>query len=169
MSLIPDDVFNDYYTICNELLTNTHTSSACTIVYPPRRDVCPNCTVVKTAIGSSNIYKQGGPYPFSQGLCPYCSGQGYQEVAESESIRLRLYWNKKDWIRIGNKIQVPDAQLMTIGAIENMVKCQTSQYILIPSDQTGVNLYKFALAGEPFPHGFGKNTYFAAYWKRDAG
>lgn len=167
MAIIPDELFDDYYEICNEFLNNDYIGKSCTVVYPAQKDVCPNCTVVKLASGSTNVYKSGGPYPFTVGLCPYCAGKGYSETETSEEIRLRVYWNKRDWKKISNNIQIPDAEVMTIGFIADMPKCQQASYVLMINEQSNRVAYRFTLAGEPFPHGFGKDHYFIAYWKRD--
>jgi hypothetical protein len=167
MSLIPDELFNDYYTVVDELINNNFIGKDCTVYYPPTRTECPNCTVVKLASGSSNQYKTGGPVPFTVGMCPYCAGEGYQETHPTDSIRLRIYWNKRDWAKVAPQLQVPDAQAMTIGFLADMDKCLRSQYIRLVDEQGHLMIYRFTLAGEPSPHGFGKSRYFIAYWKRD--
>lgn len=168
MAFIDDGLFDDYYDAVDELITNNFIGKACSIYYPPSRDVCPNCTVVKLASGSSNQYKTGGPVPFTHGICPYCGGVGYKETESSESIRLRVYWNKRDWAKVAPQIQVPEASVMTIGFLTDLTKCLQANYIILVTEQSGLEQYRFTLAGEPFPHGFGKDRYFIAYWKRDA-
>jgi hypothetical protein len=151
VSVIPDDL-DDYYDVCDDLLASEFTSKACTLNYPPEKEICPNCKVVKLASGSSNVYKTGGPYPFTTGFCPYCGGVGYKEVPNTESIRLRIYWNKRDWNKVLPQIQIPDAEVMTIGYLTDMNKCQKADSILLVSDQAHLMQYRFALAGEPYPH-----------------
>lgn len=167
MALLPDNLFTEYYNIVDELITNTNIGKACTLYYPTTKTVCPNCRTVRLASGSSNIYKDGGPVPFTQGFCPYCGGAGMLEAENTESINLRVYWNKRDWIKVGNNIQVPDAEVMTIGFLTDMTKCLKARYVNLVSEQANLVNYKFILVGEPFPHGFGKSRYFAAHWKRD--
>lgn len=167
MALIPDDLFDAYYEAVDEFITNDFIGKPCKVFYPPERLACDNCKVVKLASGSSNQYKTGGPIPFTHGVCPYCGGIGYKETYVSDDIRLRIYWSKRDWSKLALNVQIPEAEVMTIGFLTDITKCIRCQYIQLVSDQTALAKYNFVLAGEPFPHGFGKDRYFVAYWKRD--
>src|SRR5690606_1809544 len=100
---------------------------------------------------------------FTDGICPYCGGIGHTEVAVTETIRLRLYWNKRDWIKLASNIQVPEAAVMSSGFLSDMDKCVSCERAVFINEQSELTKYTFSLASEPFPHGFGKDKYFIAY------
>ena len=163
---IPSDIFDLYEEVCNELIDNDNIGKACTLYYQPNITECPNCNFDSFTGKSANTYKTGGPLVFSQSLCPWCNGEGTKEVEVTDSIRLRLYWSKKDWTKLGLNVTLADGDLMTIGYIADLPKCYQAIYMRIITSQSHYGHWDFVLAAEPFPHGFGKDKYFTAFWKR---
>lgn len=165
---IPSGLQSLYQEYADSLLISDMTSSQCKLVYPGKREECPNCTFNSFGGTSTNVYKSGGPQPFNFGVCPLCGGAGYKEKETTENVRLRIYWSRRDWRKVGIDVQIPDAEVMTIGYLSDLPKCEQADEIVIPSGQSGYHNWSFELAGEPFPHGFGKDRYFVAFWKRTA-
>lgn len=163
---IPDGVFDIYYEVCNELLANTHTSKRCTIVYPEKKLECPNC-VYNPFGGSTNTYKAGGPIAFDGGICPYCTGQGYTVLESTEDIRLRVFFNKKEWSKFAGSVQIPEADAMTIGYTSDLPKILAGNKVVLAADESGYADWSFYLAGQPMLHGFGRNMYFITFWKKN--
>lgn len=164
--MIPSGIFQIYYDVCDEFLTNDYIGKSCTVYYPPLRQECSNCTTVSFGGISRNVYAHGGPAPFSDGNCPLCGGNGFKEVETTESIRLRIYWSKRDWTRalkISN-INVPQADVMIIGFMTDVMKIKRMNFIQLVSDLNISGNYR--LIGEPFNWGFGKNRYFVSFLER---
>lgn len=159
---IPSSVFNIYDEVCDELLNNNRIGKNCKLIYPKLSTQCPNCVY---APGGSNVYQQGGPNQFT-GICPYCDGKGVIYTDNMETIRLRIYWTKKEWQKFVSNLQFPDGVVMTIGFIADLPKILQANEVILNSDIEVYNSYRYKLAAEPFPHGFGKNKYFMAFWKR---
>lgn len=160
---IPTGFFDKYYEACNLFLDNDNIGKNCTLYYTPKKTVCNNCTTSWFGGVSTNVYKHGGPAPFS-GKCPLCGGNGYSEVEETDTVRLRVYWQKKNWVKIEN-LQYPNADAMIIGYSSDLIKVRQAQEIKLYSDQTYMD-GRFKLSCEPALHGFGKNAYFIAYIQR---
>jgi hypothetical protein len=114
--------------------------------------------------GLGNHYSHGGPAPQSIG-CSSCGGTGYKESVETDNIRLRIYWNRKDWIRVADAVVVPNADAQVIGYMADYRKFQRADTIQLISDQTQGD-WKFTKISEPVPHGFEKKRYFISYLKR---
>lgn len=160
---IPSSVFNVYYDVCDWLLSDPHTSYECIITYPPIREVCEACIINPPTGGSTNVYSHGGPAPFNLGMCPLCGGNGYKEVSSSSTIRLRVFWAKKDWIKIANSVNIQDATAQVIGKISDLSAVLKATEISVTEPESNC-VWKMTLAAEPFAWGFGK--YFVAYLRR---
>jgi hypothetical protein len=161
--IIPKGLIDKYYEACDFFLNNDLIGRSCTIVYPPRRTSCANCTVRLIGSNSHNTYRNGGPAPFSFGSCPLCGGNGYKEVEVTDTIRLRIYWNRADWIKVGG-ISIDNANVMVIGSIIDVPKISRAIELHLATSQTEAK-YRATLVGKPVPHGFGRNRYFVAYLK----
>jgi hypothetical protein len=161
---IPDGIFKQYYEVVDELLENSATSFSCRLYYSPIISECTNCLF--TYGSSSNIYKQGGPEPFSIGLCPVCNGKGTLEIESTENIRLRVheYTQSKmsqNYKLLNKNIQNPEGILEIRGRKEDIPKLLKSQRILVASGDTQFGPFFYKLTSEPIPHGFGYQYFFA--------
>lgn len=161
---IPSTVFTQYYEACDLFIDNDHIGKSCTLYYPPKRVECANCTISHFGGISTNVYRHGGPAPFYGGKCSLCGGNGFSEEEVTTTIRLRIYWNKRDWNKVNN-IQIPEADVMVIGYSADVVNFQRASYIILVAGQDFIR-QKFELACEPFLHGFGKSRYFIGFLKR---
>jgi hypothetical protein len=93
-----------------------------------------------------------------------CGGNGYKEVEITDTIRLRIYWEKSAWIRIGESTIMADAEAMVIGYMSDVPKLRRAVEIILAKDQKEAE-YRTVLLGKPYPHGFGRSRYFMAYLK----
>lgn len=165
MALIPNTVFLKYKEFADAMINELGIDGL--IYYPPIKLECENCYYVASLPGlsSSNIYKPGGPYPFSEGeFCPYCEGKGFRENVTTDSIKLRAYFDKKSWSKIRVPIGIKDGSVWTIGFMSDLIKVQRAAYITLPSD--AVTPFSYTLIEEPIPWGIGRNKYFSAFWER---
>lgn len=160
---IPNELFDKYREVCDYLIDHNNFGKACTIYYPPLKEECSNCETGLDGSTSTNVYRRGGPAPFGFGSCPLCGGNGYRETESTDSIRLRLYWSKKDWSKFG--VKIPDADVMCIGYLSDLPKFKRANSISLISEQKHED-FRFVTACEPFPHGFGHNRYFICFLKR---
>lgn len=160
---IPDGFWDKYYEAADFFIDNDHIGRACTVVYPPKREDCINC-IKPVGSNTANIYSHGGPMPFQFGSCPMCGGSGYKEVETTDTVRLRIYWSRADWIRIAGSIVAEDAEIMIIGYMADVRKVRQATHILLAKDNNEAP-YRASLVGAPTPWGFGRNRYFVAYLK----
>lgn len=160
---IPDSFWDRYKEACDFFIDDDHIGRACTLVYPPKRESCANC-IKPVGMSTTNTYRDGGPMPFTFGGCPLCGGDGYKETEVTESIRLRIYWSRADWIRIAGSIVAEDAEVMIIGYMSDLPKVRKAIHIKLADDNNEAD-YRAAVVGKPMPWGFGRNRYFVAYLK----
>lgn len=159
--VIPDSVWDKYNEACDFFLDNDHIGKSCTIVYPPKKTPCNNC-ITPVGASNTNIYRDGGPAPFNFGSCPVCGGSGYKETESIESIRLRIYWNRKDWIRIAGSIVSDDADVMIIGYMTDIIKVKRASNLILANENNEAQ-YRASIVGQPTPWGFGRKRYFLAF------
>ena len=160
---IPSAFFNKYIEACDFFIDNDNIGKQCTLVYPSRKIACDNCVTNNIGGSSTNSYRHGGPAPFNFGRCPLCGGNGYHEEEITDTIRLRIYWEHRDWIKVSS-VSFPDADVQIIGYLSDLPKLRRANEIILLNPKYGS--WRTVLAGEPFPHGFGKNRYFMGFLKR---
>lgn len=157
--MIPNELFNIYRLWADEFIDNPNIGVNCTLHFNDKKQPCPNCVFDSFNGRSSNKYKTGGPQLFSVGICPWCNGSGYFSSEYTEVIRLRTYWNKKDFIKFGN-IQIPDGGAMIIGYLTDLPKLEKANFVSLVNEQQGYSKFNFNLSGSPTLHGFAKDRYF---------
>lgn len=161
---LPPKLFDAYHEAMDLFLTNDNFSRSCTVYYPPIKEAC-DCNTNFMGGASSNVFQHGGPAPFGGSPCAYCGGSGFREKETTASVRLRILWSKKEWVKPGGNLAIADAEVQVIGYAADTSKILNAQFILLPSNQTALET-KFTIAAEPFFHGFGKSRYFIAFLKR---
>lgn len=162
--IIPQYILDLYDTTTTDF-NNSNFGVNCKLFYGTSKTICSNC-VFNEALGvSTNIYLTGGPIPFNEGVCPFCFGNGFKESQASEIIKLRVYFDRKAFVKIEVPINVVDGVIQTIGSIETMNKCKRCNYMIVNSDLEIYNEYKFILASDLYPFGLTKKECIA-YWNR---
>lgn len=162
--LIPQYILDLYDTTVSDF-NNNNFGVNCKLFYGTNRTVCTNCIFNEALNASTNIYLTGGPIPFTNGLCPYCDGVGFKDTQATETIKLRVYHERKSFIRMEIPVNVIDGAIQTIGSIEYLNKCKRCNHMIANSDLEIYNQYKFVLASDPAPFGLTKKE-FVAYWNR---
>lgn len=147
----------------NSILADSGLTTSCTLVFGiSKKDICPNCIFDAQSNKSSNTYKPGGQYPFSNNrICPYCHGSGfYGEQISEENVFLAVIWESKKWLNIQiPSINSPNDYVQTICHESLLNKLQSTNYIIIKNQ-------KFQLDGKPSYSGLGDNNYLITMWKK---
>ena len=139
----------------------------CTLHYPPRQQRCENC-VTNTIGGRSTIFfRSGGHIPFSRGTnCPLCGGAGFKEIDSQESVELRIYYNRKDFIDVGFNADIPNNVIQTVGYADDYEKITKAEELLVDVGKHNQGRYK--RISEPYNQGFKQNStqYIVIFWER---
>jgi len=102
--------------------------------------------------------------------CPYCGGKGYKAVESSDDITLRIYWDRKNWVKTGAEVNIPNGGIQTIAYMTDLDKIEKCKYMIPKYD--GIENYdpnaKFEKTGMSFPQGFKQNNtkYVVTFWTR---
>lgn len=150
-----------------DALIETVNATPCKVIYPSKKVECANCTFLRMGSGSgTNVYKSGGPIPFSIGVCPLCGGTGFKEQSATENITARFYHDSASFRKfINNSTAIAESDGLLLGYMSDMPKILRMEKIQVGTNIEGVKSYFFYLNGEPYKHGFG-NKYFYAMLKR---
>lgn len=164
MPNIPQEVYDIYNEFADDFI-NLNFGQTCRLQYPPKRTACTNCVFDTITQRSSGVYKTGGPISFSFGICPWCNGLGYIETENTTDIKMRVYWERRYWVKINTSINIPDGSIQTIGFLYDIPKIKQAQSIIINPNLESINSWSYILASEPIPFGLTKR-HFIAYWTR---
>lgn len=156
---INDSIFDYYRDAADWLIDNNNIGQTFTIYYPPIKVPCTNDHGL-VGMSQNNTGEFGGP---ATTTCEYCNGDNVIDQVTSTTLKMRIYWERKAWIKVGN-INFPDADAMIIGYLTDLPKLESAAEIVL---QNNANRWGFVLACKPFPHGFGKNRYFIGYVKQN--
>lgn len=164
---IPNSIFEIY----NDAVTLFERSAV--LYFPESRQECPNCYLNTMGMGgqSMGFYRAGGPEPFDSGLpCPHCGGAGYRSIEETLEIPMRIYWDKKLFMKGGPSIDIPEGAIQTISKLIYFPQLNSCNYIIPKYD--GIEEYspeRFFRMGDPYPQGFKQNPikYIVAYWAKN--
>ena len=159
-----DTLIAKYNSVMNDMI-DSYFGVNCKLYFGTTKSVCINCNFNPITKKSSNTYKTGGPIVFNGSICPYCDGEGYTSLETTETIKLRVYPNRKNWLKIAIPSAVKENAVLTIGHLRDMSKCRTAKFCQMNTDLGGHIIYNFQLAGEPIPHGLDKK-FFIAFWNR---
>ena len=160
-------VLIDYHEWMIDELIDGVTGQVCELSFPDKDTQCDNCKISPDTKRSSNIYNGTGPNSFANfGICPRCAGLGRFQVPVTETIRLRIYWDSKSWIKIGVSLATPDSSCMTIGYMTDLPKLERAKHILLPADVSSIRRYEMNRVGEAVPHGFRQDRYFIQFFTR---
>lgn len=138
-----------------------------TVVYPEKQQKCLNCYMNTMGGRSVNYYRSGGPIPFNRGTpCPLCGGKGFKSIEATDSVELRIYYRRRDFIDVGFQADVPNNVVQTVGYMSDYVKLTRAKELLV--DTGTYNKGRYKRISEPYVQGFKQNPtqYIVIFWER---
>lgn len=156
---VPESVFEKYYDVIDS--TFTIFGVICQLVsIEKREEIVYNPSNNIPSVNSINNHRRntGGTYDV-----------GTKTIKETEvltDIKLKVYWDAKQWVGITDNIKLPDGDIQTIGFMSDLPKVLNAKQLIV---HKGIKEYKemrFERVGEHIPLGLRQNRYFACFWKR---
>lgn len=155
---VPESVFDKYYDVIDSTFTIFGVTCQLVsidkveeIVYNPANNV-PE----KNSINAHRI--RNGDYERQQKVI--------KEVEVLKDIKLKVYWDQRQWINAGGGIQVPDGSIQTIGFMTDLPEVLKAKALIVHKDVKDYKEMRFERLGEHIPAGLRQNRYFACMWKR---
>jgi hypothetical protein len=95
--------------------------------------------------------------------------RGTKSIVETEvltDIKLKVYWDTKQWIGATDSIQIPNGGIQTIGFMTDLPKVIQAKALIVHKDIKDYKELRFERVGEHIPLGLKQIRYFACFWKR---
>ena len=153
MSIIPSGLFTKYDEYAQHFLDDFGTT--CTLVYPETITTTTNVPNIK----QKKTLSLNPVDDFARG------SQSFKTVDQTESIRLRLYWDKKGFQKLGN-IVIPDGAMAAYGLISDLYKVERAKELIVhPNSSPAHREWRFTKFAEPIIYGLSQKE-FISYWVR---
>lgn len=121
------------------------------IVYNPNNNI-PNRNTI------NNNKRGGGDYDIGN--------KTIREIETISDIKLKVYWDAKQFIGISDRIKVPDGAIQTISFMSDMPKLVRAKQLIVHKDIKDLKEMRFERIGEPIPMGLKQDRYCSCLWKR---
>lgn len=155
---VPQSVFDTYFDIVDS--TFDIFGVTCQLVSIEKKEVIvynPNNNLPN--INSINDHRRGGGD----------RNRGTVTIKETEvftDVKLKVYWDNKQWIKPSDGLVLPDTAIQTIGLMTDLEKVMAAKSLLVHKDIKDIKELRFERTGDYIPLGLKQNRYFASFWKR---
>jgi hypothetical protein len=92
-------------------------------------------------------------------------GKTYKEVEKLEDIKIKVYWDSKNWTKLGGDIVMPSHGIQTIFFATDLPKILRAKELIVHKKVKDLKEYRFKRYGDPFPMGIGLERYFGCFWE----
>jgi len=90
----------------------------------------------------------------------------YVEVEKLEDITLKVYWDRRNWIKVADDINVPDGSIQTIFFAKDLPKLLRAKELIVHKGVKDILDMRFQRSGDCYPMGLQQNKYFGCFWER---
>lgn len=121
------------------------------IIYSPNNNIPDRNSI-------NNHRRGGGKYDIGT--------KTISEVEVLSDIKLKVYWDSKQWIGVTKNMVIPDGGIQTIGFMSDLEKVLKAKSLIVHKEIKDYKEIRFERSGEHIPLGLKQNRYFACFWKR---
>ena len=157
---IPESVFTKYYDVVDS--TFTIFGVTCQLVYIEKVEEIVNTYDNVPSNHSVNAHRRGQSQQYRR------ETKVIKEVEKLEDIKLKVYWDSKSWIKVGNNMVIPDNSIQTIFYATDLHKINRAKELIAHKGIKDLQEMRFKKFGEPFPLGLRQDRYFGCFWERSA-
>ena len=156
---IPDSVFDKYFDVIDS--TFNIFGVTCQLVSIEKREIItphnPNNNIPdRNTI--NNHRRNGGGH-----------NRGTKTIKEVEvltDIKLKVYWDQKQWVRVSGNLVIPDNSIQTIAYMTDLPKLLKAKELIVHEGIKDYKEMRFQRTGEHIPLGLKQNRYVALFWSR---
>ena len=155
--IIPSGLFTKYYEVIDETIDVFGVICQLVSVNKVEEVSIPNNNVPeKNSINAHRV--RGGDYERQNKII--------REIEVLTEVKLKVYWDQKNWTGISGNIVVPEGSIQTIGFMTDLPKVLQAKALIVHKNIKDFKELRFERMGEHIPMGFGHNRYFGCMWKR---
>ena len=89
-----------------------------------------------------------------------------KEVEVLTDIKLKIYWDQKEWMGVTDSLQVPDSAIQVVGKMSDLASVLRAKELIVHKDIKDKKELRFVQDGEFIPLGLKQVRYFGMIWKR---
>jgi hypothetical protein len=155
---VPESVFDKYYDVIDstfdifgvtcKLVTVSYVEE---IVYNPNNNI-PEINSVNAHRIKKSDYERANKI--------------IKEVDTYTDIKLKVYWNPKEWVNAPGDIKDPTNVIQTIGFMKDLPLVLKAKSIIVHKEIEDYKKMTFERMGEHIPIGLRQNRYFSCMWSR---
>lgn len=154
---VPQSVFDKYFEVIDS--TFTIFGVTCQLVYIDK--------VEKKAEVFDNIPSNNSINPHRRVNTDHNrGGVTYVEVEKTEDITLKVYWDRRSWVKVSQDILVPDNAIQTICFATDLPKILRANELIVHKGVSDIVEMRFKRSGECYPMGLQQSKYFGCFWER---
>ena len=132
------------------------------------------CKLVSTNIIEETVYNPNNNIPEKNSINVHRLNnldyeRGNKIIREEEvftEIKLKVYWNPREWINVVGDIQVPNNVIQTIGFMKDLPQILKAKALIVHKDIQDYKEMRFERMGEHIPMGLRQDRYFSCLWSR---
>ena len=155
---VPQSVFDKYFDVIDS--TFDIFGVTCQLVSIEKREVIvnnPNNNIPnRNTINNRN--RGGGEYDVGT--------KTIREIETLTDIKLKVYWDTKNFIGVTDQLKIPDGSIQTIGFMSDLPQILQAKQLLVHKGIKDIKELRFERIGEHIPMGLKQNRYFGCFWKR---
>ena len=152
---IPQSVFDKYYDVVDS--TFDIFGVTCQLVYIQK--------IEELNDNYNNIPDNRSVNPRRRNSDYNRGGKSYKEVEKLEDIKIKVYWDSRNWTKVGGNIVVPENGIQTIFFATDLPKILQAKELIVHKTIKDLKEYRFRRSGDPFPMGIGLERYFGCFWE----
>jgi hypothetical protein len=155
---VPESVFDKYYDVIDSTFDIFGVKCQLVSINKIEELVAPvdNNVPEKNSINAHRV--RGGDYERGNKVI--------KEVEVLTDIKLKVYWDSKQWTSVGGNIQVPDGSIQTIGFMKDLPTVLNAKALIVHKDIKQYKELRFERMGEHVPMSLRQDRYFACMWRR---
>jgi hypothetical protein len=89
-----------------------------------------------------------------------------KEVEVLTDIKLKVYYDPRQWVNVGGNIKAPEGSVQTVGFMSDLPKILQAKAMIIHKDIKDIKELRYEMMGEYAPVTFKNDRYFSCLWKR---
>lgn len=153
---VPESVFDKYYDVIDS--TFTIFGVTCQLVFIEQVEEVSNAYNNIPDNRSVNAHRKNQE-EFRR------ENKVFREVERFEDIKLKVYWNSREFFIPRGNIVFPDNSIQTIFFATDLPKINRAKELIAhKSIQDSQSPTRFAKTGQPFPVGLRQDRYYACFW-----